>query len=52
MLTGLMEQLAPLGRETSPFGTKVLNPAARDARWVEPRLVGEVAADRLGARED
>ena len=34
---------APLGRETSPFGTKIPNPAARDARWVEPSLVGEVA---------
>jgi bifunctional non-homologous end joining protein LigD len=43
MLAELGEQLAPLGRETSPFGTKIPNPAARDARWVEPSLVGEVA---------
>ena len=43
MLADLSEQLAPLGRETSPFGTKIPNPAARDARWVEPSLVGEVA---------
>ena len=43
MLAELSEQLAPLGRETSPFGTKIPNPAARDARWVEPSLVGEVA---------
>jgi bifunctional non-homologous end joining protein LigD len=43
MLTDLAEQLAPLGRETSPFGTNVPTSAARDARWVEPRLVGEVA---------
>jgi len=32
------EQLRPLGRETSPFGTKIPSPAARDARWVEPSL--------------
>ena len=43
MLAGLSEQLAPLRRETSPFGTKIPNQAARDARWVEPSLVGEVA---------
>jgi len=43
MLAELSEQLAPLGRETSPFGTKVPSQAARDARWVEPSLVGEVA---------
>jgi bifunctional non-homologous end joining protein LigD len=42
MLTDLMEQLGSLGRDTSPFGTKVPAQAARDARWVEPRLVGEV----------
>ena len=43
MLAELSEQLAPLGRETSPFGTKIPNQAARDARWVEPSLVGEVS---------
>jgi bifunctional non-homologous end joining protein LigD len=43
MLTDLAEQLAPLGRDTSPFGTNVPTSAGRDARWVEPRLVGEVA---------
>jgi bifunctional non-homologous end joining protein LigD len=43
MLTDLMGQLAALGRETSPFGTEVPAQAARDARWVEPSLVGEVA---------
>jgi bifunctional non-homologous end joining protein LigD len=43
MLAYLSEQLAPLGRETSPFGTKIPNLAGRDARWVEPSLVGEVA---------
>ena len=43
MLADLAEQLRPLRRETSPFGTKIPKPAARDARWVEPSLVGEVA---------
>ena len=32
----------PPGQE-SPFGTKVPDQQARGARWVEPRLVGEVA---------
>ena len=41
MFTGLMAQLGPLQRETSPFGAPV--PYARGAHWVEPRLVGEVA---------
>jgi bifunctional non-homologous end joining protein LigD len=36
-------QLGSLGRDTSPFGTKVPAQAVRDARWVEPRLVGEVS---------
>ncbi len=43
MLADLMGQLGSLGRDTSPFGTKVPAQAARDARWVEPRLVGEVS---------
>jgi len=43
MLSELMEQLRPLQRETNPFDTEVPAQAARDARWVEPRLVGEVA---------
>ena len=43
MLADLMGQLGSLGREESPFGTKVPAQAARDARWVEPRLVGEVS---------
>ena len=43
MLTDLMEQLGSLGRDTSPFGTKVPPQAVRDARWVEPQLVGEVS---------
>jgi len=43
MLADLMERLRPLVRDTSPFGTAVPALAARDARWVEPRLMGEVA---------
>ena len=43
MLTDLMGQLGSLGREESPFGTKIPDLQARGARWVEPRLVGEVA---------
>ena len=39
----LMQQLAPLQRETSPFGTPVPPRYARGAHWLEPRLVGEVA---------
>jgi bifunctional non-homologous end joining protein LigD len=43
MLDELMAELTPLGRDTSPFDTQVPAQQARDARWVEPRLVGEVA---------
>ena len=43
MLADLLRQLAPLERETSPFGTPVPPRYADGAHWVEPRLVGEVA---------
>ena len=43
MLADLMGQLGPLERDTSPFGTPAPPRYARGARWVEPRLVGEVA---------
>ena len=43
MLAGLMRQLAPLERDTSPFGTPAPPRYARGAHWVEPRLAGEVA---------
>jgi bifunctional non-homologous end joining protein LigD len=43
MLAGLTQQLDPLERETSPFGTPVPPRYARGAHWVEPRLVAEVA---------
>jgi ATP-dependent DNA ligase len=43
MLAGLMRQLAPLHRDRSPFATPVPPRYARGARWMQPRLVGEVA---------
>jgi bifunctional non-homologous end joining protein LigD len=43
MLTDLAQRLAPLRRDTSPFASPVPAAHARGARWVEPRLVGEVA---------
>ena len=43
MLADLLRQLGPLDRATSPFSTPVPPRYARGARWVEPRLVGEVA---------
>jgi bifunctional non-homologous end joining protein LigD len=41
-LADLGAQLAPLARPDSPFTTPVPRPHAKDARWVEPVLVGEV----------
>jgi bifunctional non-homologous end joining protein LigD len=43
MLAALLEQLKPLARGTSPFSFAVPAHLAPNARWVEPRLVGEVA---------
>lgn len=43
MLAHLLAVLRPLERPTSPFTDTVPAVDARDARWVEPRLVGEVA---------
>ena len=40
-LADLMKTLAPLERKTSPF-VEVPRDVARDARWVTPRVVGEV----------
>lgn len=42
-LDEIYERLWPLRRETSPFDDAVPREYARDAVWVEPRLVGEVA---------
>jgi bifunctional non-homologous end joining protein LigD len=48
-LVEAMRQLAPLARATSPF-VDVPHEDARDATWVEPRLVGEVFyAERTGS---
>jgi bifunctional non-homologous end joining protein LigD len=43
MLDELAELLAPLRRATSPYVDEVPRDYARDAHWVEPRLVGEVS---------
>jgi bifunctional non-homologous end joining protein LigD len=63
-LDELAEMLAPFRRSASPFADEVPREYARDAVWVEPRLVGEVtygmwtADDRLrtpswrGLRDD
>jgi bifunctional non-homologous end joining protein LigD len=42
-LAALTEQLAPLARSTPPFDEQVPALDARNAHWVEPVLVGEVA---------
>jgi bifunctional non-homologous end joining protein LigD len=42
MLDDLSARLAPLARPTSPFAQALARADTRDARWVEPRLVGEV----------
>ncbi|MEV6982784.1 non-homologous end-joining DNA ligase [Sphaerisporangium sp. NPDC051017] len=41
-LRELLAILAPLARDTSPFADEMPREQARDARWVEPVLVGEV----------
>ncbi len=41
-LADLQKKLAPLERKTSPF-TSVPREVERDAHWVTPRIVGEVA---------
>ena len=43
MLRDLEADLTPLARDTSPVATTVPREHARDARWVEPQVVGEVA---------
>jgi bifunctional non-homologous end joining protein LigD len=42
MLRDLEKRLRPLARPTSPFADEVPRVDARNANWVEPRLVGEV----------
>jgi bifunctional non-homologous end joining protein LigD len=41
-LRQIADQLAPLARDTSPLDVPPPRGYARDARWVEPTLVGEV----------
>jgi bifunctional non-homologous end joining protein LigD len=43
MLRDLEKDLASLARTDSPFADPVPRPQAKDAHWVEPSLVGEVA---------
>jgi len=43
MLRELEEMLAPLARKDSPFATEVPRLHAKDAHWVDPQVVGEVA---------
>lgn len=43
MLEDLAARLSPLERKTSPLADEVPRPQARNAHWVTPRLVGEVA---------
>jgi bifunctional non-homologous end joining protein LigD len=43
MLRDLAERLHRLARKTSPFSPDVPRADARDAQWVTPHLVGEVA---------
>jgi bifunctional non-homologous end joining protein LigD len=43
MLDDLGTRLRPLARKTSPLAGDVPRPDARDAHWVTPKLVGEVA---------
>jgi bifunctional non-homologous end joining protein LigD len=42
MLRELETLLSPLERTDSPFATVLPRPHAKDAHWIEPRLVGEV----------
>jgi bifunctional non-homologous end joining protein LigD len=42
MLADLAGRLAPLARKTPPFGHDLPRDQTRDARWVTPKLVGEV----------
>jgi bifunctional non-homologous end joining protein LigD len=42
MLIDLGKQLRPLHRPDPPFDGPVPRPDARDATWVQPRLVGDV----------
>ncbi|HEY4453575.1 MAG TPA: non-homologous end-joining DNA ligase [Pseudonocardiaceae bacterium] len=47
MLRDLSARLAPLARPDSPFDAPIPKEHARDAHWVQPRLVGEVEFRQL-----
>jgi bifunctional non-homologous end joining protein LigD len=47
MLHELLRRLEPLQRPTSPFDSQIPRDRARNARWVEPHLVGEVVYRQL-----
>jgi bifunctional non-homologous end joining protein LigD len=47
MLRDLSARLAPLARKDSPFDAPIPKEHARDAHWVQPRLVGEVEFRQL-----
>lgn len=48
-LAALLARMAPLATARSPFDDDVPRPQAREARWVRPELVGEVAFRNLTA---
>ncbi|MFC9249995.1 ATP dependent DNA ligase [Amycolatopsis thailandensis] len=50
-LTDIHKKLGPLERKTSPFAGGVPRDRAKDARWVTPKLVGEVVYRQFTPRE-
>ena len=42
-LRALLDTMAPIGRETSPFAPPLPRPVELHAHWVEPRVVVEIA---------
>ena len=52
MLTELMRELEPLGRDRSPFDTPVPAEHVREARWVEPRAGRRGRVRRVDHRRD
>ncbi|MEU3764329.1 non-homologous end-joining DNA ligase [Amycolatopsis keratiniphila] len=50
-LVDAQEKLAPLARKTSPFAGEVPRDRAKNAKWVTPKLVGEVVYRQFTPRE-
>ncbi|QXV63556.1 hypothetical protein CVV72_41075 (plasmid) [Amycolatopsis sp. TNS106] len=50
-LVDAQEKLAPLTRKTSPFADEVPRDRAKNAKWVTPKLVGEVVYRQFTPRE-